>query len=340
MTSFAPTVADRAPTFRRVRLDRMSALFEHLRGIDHLQDARAFALERALLLALRRDRERFSDILELSFSITERTVYAYRFSYAFPGFCASPVERDAPAQRVRSLQSDRAEAVQSALACAVPFGESVVASVRKLLRAALEPCVMQPLVGLAWDNRGEPRSKVYLQFHDAPRPNTDPLQETSAVTNHAAKHLAAQILGFSNLPAQIGGDHLHMLGLDLGPFGLTSAKLYVVEKGLSLEGTKLPVALSIHRITEDTFASQALAEAGSSPLLPAPSDIDFGLAENNLTWEQVKKIPKIKALLERAPTFSRLSEKFQIQVRRVSVSTSAEPRLTVYYALREIEEAL
>src|SRR5262245_50842877 len=101
---------------RRVRLDRVQALFDTWRSLDGVDAPEAVAMERAIVSALARDRESYSDIFEASFSIDARGEHAYRFSYAFPGF---------------RVGAGAASAAAAALACAAPFGTAVAAATRR-----------------------------------------------------------------------------------------------------------------------------------------------------------------------------------------------------------------
>jgi hypothetical protein len=321
-----------------VRLDRLEALFEAWRALDAVTAPEALALERALLAAVARDREIYSDVLEASFAVGPRGEHAYRFSYAFPGFRGAP----ASATSASLASPSSAAAIASALACAAPFGPAIVSATRRLLRAAIDPAVEQPLIGLAWDRAGAPRHKVYLQFRDAAGP--------------AAAALAERVLGMPGLARTIGGARLHMLGVDFGANGLTGAKLYIAHESVtatepapapsapaparldiaSALGRALPAGrrarnvLAVHRLTStDDLASG----------LPPASDVDFGFSDNALAWEEIAAAPSIAAILARSRVCARLFSDFRIGVRRLSVATTFAPGFTVYYALREVEEA-
>jgi hypothetical protein len=329
-----------------VRLDRVQALFEAWRELDGVTAPEARAQERALLSAFARDRERFSDIFEASFSIAAAGAdlaasgglegradlaaraepaplveHAYRFSYAFPGFRAEIAQAGA---------QPAAHAASAALAIMGPFGATVTAATRRLLRAATDPAVEQPLVGIAWDRGGAPRHKVYLQFRDGA---------------FGAAALAERVLGIDGLAKRVEGARLHMLGVDLGRDGLTGAKLYVLHPsagpgdgafGAALAAALGPIgggrairnALAIHRITQDSAAGT----------LPPPSDADLGLAENDLVWDDVARAPNLADLLGRSRVAAALLSRFSIGARRLSIGLGAAPRLTVYYGLREVEE--
>lgn len=298
----------------------MRALFDAWCALDGVAAPEARALREAVTEALARDRERFSDVFEPSFSIDEAGEHAFRFSYAFPGFRGAP-----------------APAVASALAAAAPFGPAITAATKRLLRAAADPSVEQPLVGLAWDRGAEPRHKVYLQFRDAAGP--------------AAADLAARVLGLPWLPSALAAappapaaaPRLHMLGVDFGREGLLGAKLYLAHPLVApgdgaLARALAPLAagprpfrnvLAIHRLGPASRAAAAL---------PPASDVDLGLAENGLAWEEVAKAPDLALDLGRSRSFALLFSTFRLGVRRLSLGLAAGGRRTVYYALREVEE--
>lgn len=344
---------DPGTLFRRVRLDRLQALFEAWRDLDGVTAPEAIALERALLAAVARDRELFSDVLEASFTIGSRGEHAYRFSYAFPGFRGAPVLAGSPpstsappppASASTPASPLSSAAVASALACAAPFGSSIVASTRRLLRAAIEPAVEQPLIGLAWDRAGAPRHKVYLQFRDT--------------AGSAAAALAERVLAMPGLAARIGDAHLHMLGVDFGPAGITGAKLYIAHEHVTASTSSatptfapssstpaldipsaLARALPPGRIARNVLAVHRLTGADrAARALPPASDIDFGFADNALAWSDVASAPLLATVLDSSRVASRLFADFRIGVRRLSVATTSAPAFTVYYSLRELEE--
>jgi hypothetical protein len=295
-----------------VRLDRVEALFEICRALDGVTAPEARALAAAVVEALRRDRERFSDVFEPSISVDEAGEHALRFSYAFPGF------REAPAT-----------AVHAALAMAAPFGPALTAATRRLLRAATDPAVEQPLVGIAWDRAGAPRHKVYLQLRDG--------------AGRAAADLAGRVLGLPWLAESLAGAApLHMLGVDLGRDGLTGAKLYLAHAVVPPGDAPIAQALATlapgprpyRRVLEIRRLTAASREERA---LPPASDVDLGLADNDLLWEDVAKVPTLAPTLGRSRAIHAVFSSFQVEVRRLSLSVSAARRTTVYYALREVE---
>lgn len=325
----------------RVRLDRVEALFDEWRSLDRVDAPEARAMERALLAAFARDRARYSDILEASFSIDARGEHAYRFSYAFPGW--------RPTSGPGAI-----EAVHAALACAAPFGPALVGATRRLLRAATDPVVEQPLIGIAWDRDGAPRHKVYLQFVSG--------------AGGGAVALAERITGVRGLAACLGGGALHMLGIDLGAGGVLGAKLYVAhdrviaagdddgeeeeeeEEEKENEREKSIVGVALGRLVGGG-ASGAAGQGrafrnvlaihrieGASGAVPPLTDVDIGLAENGLGWGEIAGAPWISERLRESRVARVLLERFRVGVRRVSISAGSQPRLSVYYVLRELEE--
>ena len=343
MSSPGADPRDTSAWLRRVRLDRLEALFAAWRALDGVTAPEALALERALLAAVARDRDLFSDVLEASFAMGARGEHAYRFSYAYPGFRGVPVTSGPSPPAIPSSSPAAppsplsAAAVASALACAAPFGPAVVAATRRLLRAALDPAVEQPLIGLAWDRAGAPRHKVYLQLRDAAGP--------------AAAALAERVLAMPGLAARIGDARLHMLGVDFGPAGVTGAKLYIAHESVTAAeappspdraldiASALARALPAGRRVHNVLAVHRLTAADlSAPALPPASDVDFGFADNALAWTEVAAAPQLAPILARSRVASRLLSDFRIGVRRLSVATTFAPAFTVYYALRELEE--
>ncbi len=264
-------------------------------------------------------------MLEASFAMGPRGEHAYRFpSYASPGFRGAPPSSSA--------------AVASALACAAPFGPAVVAATRRLLRAATDPAVEQPLVGLAWDRAGAPRHKVYLQFRDAAGPAAAALSERN-------------VLGMPGLAARIGDARLHMLGVDFSAGGLTGAKLYIAHESVTASepaaaapaapldiASALSRALPAGRRVRNVLAVHRLgSNDGASAGLPPASDADFGLADNDLAWDALARAPTLASILARSRVPSSLFSGFRLGVRRLSIGTGFAPGVTVYYALREVE---
>lgn len=299
-------------SWRRVSLKRARALLETCAAFDGVTDPTAGALIAEILAALRRDRERFSDVLELSLSIGSSGEHAFRFSYAFPGFRADP----------------RGVAV-SMLAAASPFGPSATSATKRLLRAALEPAAEQPLVGIAWDREGAPRFKLYLQLRDR--------AETAA-------DLAARLLDLPELPARLRGAHLHMIGLDLTENGLSGAKLYLSHA--AVEPGRGPLADALSGLSSEPRSYRHVLEivrlsaaSRADAALPPASDVDLGLADNALGWDDIARAPATAAIVEGSRAISTIFSSFRVEARRLSISLSRGRRFTVYYALRELEEA-
>ncbi len=295
-----------------MRLDRVQALFEAWCALDGVTAPEARALCGAIVAALARDRERFSDVLEASISIDETGEHAFRFSYAFPGF-----------------RGAAASAAGAALAAAAPFGPAIMAATKRLLRAATDPAVEQPLIGIAWDRANAPRHKVYLQLRDD--------------AGRAGAELAGRVLGLPWLAASLGAARLHMLGVDFGQEGLVGAKLYLAHDLVGPGTDPLARALSIlaprPRSFRNVLAIHRLTGASrAGSVLPPPSDVDLGLAENDLSWDEVARAPAVATLFGGSRALAAVFSSFRVGVRRLSLGLSSSPRRTVYYALREVEE--
>jgi hypothetical protein len=193
--------------------------------------------------------------------------------------------------------------------------------------------VAQPLIGVAWDGPGGvPRHKVYLQFRGDAGP--------------AAGALAERVLARPGLARSLGDASLHMLGVDFGPAGLLGAKLYVLHAHVASSedpgATPLARALAslvrAPRMFSNALSIHRLTSASPAGALPAASDVDIGLAENELAWEDVARAPGLADLVARSRVAVELFSSFRLEVRRVSMALGAAPRGSVYYGLREVEE--
>jgi hypothetical protein len=292
----------------------MAALLGWLARASGADSAAVTTLGEAVIDRFSRDRDVFSDVLEMSFSCDETGGHLYRFSYAFPGF-----------------RGDEAGTSSSLLAFSDPFGPRAVEAARTTLRAARSPAVAQILFGFAHD-AGSPghsfRVKFYLQFEDA---------AGNAALNLAARMLGPQLRGLS----QAG--RLHLMCVDVGEHGLAAAKLYFVQDRLALSAvgatvgdvplvaaladlgvTSLRDVLTIHRVTgpeDETFLR--------------PSEVDFSLLDNDLLWDDVRALPHVKARLAETPALTDLAEAFKLATRRLSGSVGDGRKLNVYYTLAE-----
>jgi hypothetical protein len=294
----------------------MAALLAWLARVSGAHSPAVTTLGEAVIDRFARDRTLFSDILEMSFSCDARGEHLYRFSYAFPGF-----------------RGDETSVSSSLLAFCHPFGPRAVEAAQTTLRAARSPAVAQILFGFAHD-AGEAgqawRVKFYLQFADR--------------AGSAALKLATRILG-----PQLGGlsraGRLHLMCLDVGEHGLAAAKLYFVQDRLALDAMAATVG--------DVPLLGALADLGVSSLrdvltihrVAGPEDaaflraseVDFSLPDNDLLWDDVRRLPYVKAHLARSPALTELAAGFKLATRRVSGSVGDGRKLTVYYTLAERE---
>jgi hypothetical protein len=277
----------------RGSVERSRALFAELARRSGGTSPTLRAMEDVLFERYAIDCDRFGDVLEPSLSAVGDEVSGYRFSYGFPTFRRQP----------RSV-------AETVVRMAGSVGDAAVAASRRVLRAAQRPCVAQPIVGYADDGGGRCRFKLYLLF----TPGLD----------GAARALVREVLGASREPTQAG--EMHMLGLDVGPGGVTGAKLYFEHAALEAPGDIAPhgagglrSALAIHAIVAPDDAS---AE---------PVAVDFSLPENDLDWSAVSA-SLAKAHPAAVRTVAELQERFPLRVRRLSCFR-APRRLNVYYVL-------
>jgi hypothetical protein len=255
------------------------------------------ALTEAVLDRFRSDTLRFSDILEWSLSADAHAVDTARFSYAFPNYLRA-----------------RGEVERTVIAWADALGPAVARAARSLLRAARHPAVEQVLIGYAGGGPAA-RTKLYLQFAREAGPE--------------ALSLARGVLGIDRstksdmLP-------LHLLGLDVGASGLAGAKLYFVEAEHPARPGCWPRplvnSLRIHRL-----------RAPDDPGFASASEIDFGLTENALAWDEVRSWPAALASSPGLDRFERLSARFRLRPRRVSLALDGPAKLNLYYVLDEAQ---
>lgn len=275
-------------------------------------------LLRALLDRFRRDRAAFSDILEPSISWGPGELHLLRFSYSFPGF-----------------RADEIGTARAMLAFCEPFGEAASRECKRLLRAASHPSVEHPLFGLAYDGPAGARVKLYLQFR-------------SGAERGAPLDIAGRLLGRPDLRRSLPADSaLHLLGVDIGPSGLSAAKLYLVHEEINTK--------DIEERTGPVEIVSALREAGlealrgvlaihrmespDDPRLGAPAEIDFSLPDNDLRWSDFRALPPLRRILDGAEPVARLMSAFRIGVRRISAPVGPFNKLNLYYMLAEPEGA-
>ena len=298
---------------RGVDVGRAAALFAWLARRDGAPSEARAALEGAVIDRFRRDRLVFSDVLEASFSCDPEGAHLDRFSYAFPGFRADP-----------------AGVAATLLGLCRPFGAPAIDACHTALRAARSRAVAQPLFGFADDGGGRSRAKLYLQFH--------------AHEAAAALDLAGRLLG-RRLDARLAArGPLHLLCLDIGARGLTSAKLYFALDRLRLDAfparvgpVPLVAALAFLGVSElrNVLAIHRIAGRDDEGLAH-PVEVDFSLPDNDLRWQDVRALPPVQALLAPRPEVAALEASFGIAVRRISGSVGEGHKLNVYYVLTEL----
>lgn len=255
-----------------------------------------------LLDRLVRDRIRWWNAFEPSIAQHDDAVDVRRYSYAFPRWRERPVEITAAIE-----------------AWAAPGGDALVAAARMVLRAARHRAVEQLLVGWARDLGDVPRAKLYLQLSDDAGP--DGLALARNLVGHRGR------LSSEALP-------LHLIGLDVGPSGLSGAKLYFLrseqDRATSerLVGIARPLrdVLVIHRL-------RGPDDAGAEE----PCEIDFAPSASELAWTDVWPSPGLAPYATLAARFADLSSRFVLQPRRLSLAIDGRRRATVYYVLDEWE---
>lgn len=268
------------------------------------------ALEAAIVERFLGDRMTYSDVLEASCSFDVDCAHFYRFSYAFPGFRADP------------------EGVgRTLLELARLLGEHVQDACRTVLRAARRPAVAQLLFGFAHDGDARQRAKLYLQFDPA--------------AGRAAVELASRMIGG---PVPWTGRPLHMLCLDIGRTGLVCAKLYFAVERVALEAVPalagpVPLVRALGTLGVSELRNVLLVHRLTDPSAawPRPVEFDFPLAENGISWADLRECGPVKALVAPSVAFADLFEEFRLAVRFVSASTGQGEKLNVYYALTELE---
>ncbi len=137
-----------------------------------------------------------------------------------------------------------------------------------------------------------------------------------------------------------------MLGLDFGQAGLLGAKLYMLHAHVASADRPCdnPLSLALASLAtaprefRNALAIHRLTPASPPGLLPPVSDVDVGLADNDLAWEDVSRAPGLAGSLARSRVAVEISSRFRIEVRRVSVAIGARSGGSVYYGLREVEE--
>jgi hypothetical protein len=277
-----------------------------------LRDPRLSAATRVVLRRFARDGAAFTHIFDPSVSWDRDGWHFYRYTYEFPGYAA-----------------DRAGVTRALLELCAPFGDRMVAFATRLLRLAAAPCVTQVLYGLAYDGPGRVRVKLYLQFADG--------------AGEAALGVARRAVGRADLGVPQADRELHLLGVDLGPRGLTGAKLYlrhprvrVAEATSALGASPLLGDLAAAGVGElrDVLAIHRLRRR-ADPGAGAPAEIDFGLPENDLDFATLRGLPSVRGVLGDGDAFAELQRRFRIAVRRVSVPAGRLDKLNLYYVLAE-----
>ena len=256
------------------------------------------------------DRLRFSETFEPSMSWSPDGWQLYRFSYAFPSFL-----------------EDREQVTQTIESMCAPFGDGVVASGRRIMAAARDRCVEQPIFGLAFDSPESWRAKLYLQFHDS--------------AGDRPFRLVQRLTQCPDLRPLFPGRLLHLVGLDLAPGGMSAVKLYFLEHATDITTLTGPLAsvellrhlagrglerivnlLTIHRM-----------KGPDDPRLAQPVEVDFALAENELQYVDLAASETFRAAEAEEAPFPRLSDHLEVSPRRISVPMGSPTKLNIYYVL-------
>lgn len=292
---------------------RVRDLFSWWKRFHRFSDPRLDTLGDVVVERFGRDRHIYSEVFEPSFSWDHRGVHLCRFSYGFPGFSANPDD-----------------AIRTFLALSAPFGSGLATWVRRLLEPAAHPCVAHPIFGLAYDGPDDWAVKLYLQFFDA--------------VDDAPLDIVRGIAGVADIPRITAGRPLHMVGIDLGPGGITGVKLYVLHRSVPLEGAGAPFdgvgalsQLAATGVTElrDVLAIHRLVRP-DDPGAAAPSMLDFSLPDNALTWRQIGTLPALRRLVKKRRTCTPPEKVFRVAVRRVSLSAGGMDKLNAYYVSTEL----
>lgn len=265
---------------------------------DATDDVPGRELTDAVLARFSSDRREYSDILEWSLCEDTNGIDLARFSYAFPGYGRTP-----------------REITHAVVSWSEGVGAAAGRAARSVMRAARHAAVEQVLVGYAHGAGAPSRAKLYLQFR--------------STAGKAALQLAHAVLG-TNRPTQSDRLPLHLMGLDVGAGGLAGAKLYFVERErgprFGAWPTPLENTLRIHRL-----------RGPDDPGFETPSEIDFSLPENDLTWTELANTPLLAPFALARRRLEELGAAFRLRVRRVSLSLGGSPKLNVYYVLDEVE---
>lgn len=245
------------------------------------------------------DRGRYSDILEPSISLGPSGLETFRFSYAFPGW-----RRDPPS------------VAGALLGLCEPFGAAVVEAARRALRAARHPAVEQVIFGYA-GSEDVRRVKLYLQF----LPSRD--DAARVVTALTGLRVASP-------------SGLHLLGLDMSDRGLSAVKVYFARTDLD----RYAAALGGVDVGGPLRCALFITRGhGPGAVLAAPSEVDFSLAENDMTFDDLCASPAMEPYGLARGWVEGLARDFYVGVRRVSLGLPPTRKINVYYTLTEVDGA-
>ncbi len=317
-----------APVFSRPipgdAVARMAALWRSSGGGD---DPRLRRVDEVLSDRFRTDVARYSGVFEPSFSFDRDGWHCIRFSYAFPDF------REAPDAVCKTI-----------LDAARPFGAPLTTHVSRLLRWCFQPFIEQPITGLAYDGPESWTFKIYyqvdLRFQDQ------------------AVQWLARLIPWGSLRWILGGGGppLHLIGLDVGPSGIRTVKLYLLHQDVEtarLAGLLLPRGMANHLVEQGVLRLCNLLtvhrmRSPDDPGVRRVSEVDFPLIENGLynmaLFGDAGLLHAYLPGLSAPPMCSKASTRLlwpsgldgtRLLVVRLTVSATREPKLNLYFHVVE-----
>jgi len=191
---------------------------------------------------------------------------------------------------------------------------------------------------LAWDVRGVQQMRFSYAFPGWPADRSICATLVAAAPPWAAE-LTARVLAIIAHPAiaqpligvaddgpryklylQLQAQHdLHLIGLDVDPTGMVACKLYYATEapaGPLVDALGIRRALVVHRSTS-----------------AVPTELDFGLVDNDLTEAQALEAAA-KIYPDAVAAYRRLAASYGLALRRISVGLD-RPRLVLYYVLTD-----
>lgn len=296
---------------RRTKLPRLAALLRACADHHRIDPRRRDAVIDAIVEHHARDREHYSEIVELSAARAGTDELLFRFSYGFPGFRRDPGHAASFGHALASL-----------------YGDACTRALEHCLELAESAAVTMPLMGLEERASGAFRFKLYLQL--APDAGEDALA------------LASRWSGGEDWTHRFAGRSLHMVGMDVSTTGISGAKLYFDASPLALDAPWLARSGLVADLRaaglaelEDALAIHVFRGA-ADPAGDTPSRLDFGLARNEVPWGAMRTLPRFRAAGPRA--LAALGKMYRLAIRRLSVAVAGDDGMTAYYVLAEHDE--